>query len=271
MNMSRVAVPFLLFFAVGDAFSQVTPPPATFSLTAQAGSALGGPASTFAPTYISSTPGTLSSNGLNAFGNGTTTLTLSDFPNPSILITGTEGGPSGVIRTLASMAYYLYVFGPTANQPVPISVTGQIVTNVTAFNTGGNDLTAGASFEVGSRELGFAECNHISGCGVVPIATQIDVLSAVEAGSIFNPEPTGIFLGASLAGVTQPDGATGRSFIDPIFTIDPTFAAANPGYSLELSAGIGNMIAPVPEPGTYPLMLAGFALLAFMARRKKNE
>ena len=33
----------------------------------------------------------------------------------------------------------------------------------------------------------------------------------------------------------------------------------------------GVALAPVPEPETYAMMLAGFGLMGFMARRRKNE
>jgi len=60
---------------------------------------------------------------------------------------------------------------------------------------------------------------------------------------------------------------------DPYITIDPTFLAANPGATLELSSGI-EQVAPgsssggttppgtMPEPGTLALMALGLPLLA---------
>jgi hypothetical protein len=50
-------------------------------------------------------------------------------------------------------------------------------------------------------------------------------------------------------------------YVDPVFTIDPTFLQQNPGYSLEFSDGIGNS-PDAPEPGTCAMMLAGFSGLA---------
>jgi hypothetical protein len=58
--------------------------------------------------------------------------------------------------------------------------------------------------------------------------------------------------------------ATGSAFADPIVQIDPTFLAANPGYSLEFSSGL---ISAAPEPGSVGLTLIGLGMLALMRKR----
>ena len=62
------------------------------------------------------------------------------------------------------------------------------------------------------------------------------------------------------------------SFIDPHLEIDATFLAANPGATLTIESGVGNEIrgvTNVPEPSTYMLLLAGLAIVAASAPRRR--
>jgi hypothetical protein len=54
------------------------------------------------------------------------------------------------------------------------------------------------------------------------------------------------------AGLSTPLGGTVSAYVDPTFTIDPSFAQASE-YTLEFS--------PVPEPASLPLMGLGVAAL----------
>jgi hypothetical protein len=62
--------------------------------------------------------------------------------------------------------------------------------------------------------------------------------------------------------------------VDPYIFIDPVWLADHPGYSVVVSAGIGNAapsVAAIPEPQTFAMMLAGLGLLGFVTRRRKNK
>ena len=65
-------------------------------------------------------------------------------------------------------------------------------------------------------------------------------------------------------------GGTFQAMIDPFIEIDPTFNISGQ-YSLAFSPGVGNSIAPVPEPDAYAMLLAGLGLLGAVARRRKQE
>jgi hypothetical protein len=64
-------------------------------------------------------------------------------------------------------------------------------------------------------------------------------------------------------GVGTPSGkassGTANSFLDAYIQIDPTWAQANPGYTLVMDSTIG--VSPVPMPGSSRMMLAGLACL----------
>ena len=52
--------------------------------------------------------------------------------------------------------------------------------------------------------------------------------------------------------------------VDPMITIDPTFLANNPGYSLVFSSNI-KLSSSIPEPSTWAMLLLGFTSLALLA------
>ena len=64
-------------------------------------------------------------------------------------------------------------------------------------------------------------------------------------------------------GVSTPSGlpssGTANSFLDAYIQIDPTWAQSHPGYTLVMDSTIG--VSPVPEPGSYWMLLAGLACL----------
>ncbi|MBR0688627.1 PEP-CTERM sorting domain-containing protein [Bradyrhizobium manausense] len=57
---------------------------------------------------------------------------------------------------------------------------------------------------------------------------------------------------------------TATAMIDPMFT-------APPGYTIEISPGIGNSISAVPEPSTWAMMILGFLGVGFMGWRHKSK
>jgi hypothetical protein len=67
-----------------------------------------------------------------------------------------------------------------------------------------------------------------------------------------------------LANVVGGPTFTATASVDPFLIIPP-------GYQLELSPGILNGIAPIPEPSTWALMLVGFAGLGFVGCRGRRK
>ena len=275
-----LALPLLVllsFFSDRPFAGTVVVPPAVYRLNAQAG---GG---SDTPLFTSDVPGTLQSSGSSSLGSGSTTVTVGAFPSPFIDITGTiargPDAPDGGVQSFASIFYYFQAVAPMncdsmveqcGNVVVPIDIVGLITTSESGSGT---DLLASASFQAVSNNLNeritaFAACNFVSGCGTIPVTGVLNVLSA--NGSIYDPSASILNLTASVLGVTQPDGGTAHAFVDPILTIDPIFAANNPGYTLVFSEGIGNNpISPVPEPSSFVLMLSGIGAMGYVARRRQ--
>jgi hypothetical protein len=56
--------------------------------------------------------------------------------------------------------------------------------------------------------------------------------------------------------------------VDPTISIDPTWLASNPGYTLEFSS---NLTAAVPEPSAWAMMLLGFAGPGFAGWRRSER
>jgi hypothetical protein len=71
---------------------------------------------------------------------------------------------------------------------------------------------------------------------------------------------------------TSPDqSSAATAYADPYIVIDPTWLAANPGYSLSFSPGIVNAGpgSAAPEPASWALMLSGFGLVGGAMRRRQ--
>jgi hypothetical protein len=68
------------------------------------------------------------------------------------------------------------------------------------------------------------------------------------------------------------DASVGVSFGSATAWVDPFFDVPD-GYSIEFSRGIGNapLVAAVPEPSTWAMMILGFAGLAFAANRRRSS
>jgi hypothetical protein len=61
------------------------------------------------------------------------------------------------------------------------------------------------------------------------------------------------------------------AFIDPHLEINENFLIANPGAMLTIAPGVGNeILAAVPEPHEYALMLAGLATIMLAVRRRRS-
>jgi len=81
------------------------------------------------------------------------------------------------------------------------------------------------------------------------------------------------FLQISVGGSVQgaAPGTLGQfdGMLDPIVSIDPTFARASE-FTLYVSPDAYGNVATVPEPETYFLLLAGLAVVGAVARQRRR-
>lgn len=108
-------------------------------------------------------------------------------------------------------------------------------------------------------------------CGVLQefsFDINLASFSAVEAGDIGRLQLSALARLGSNAEYT----ASAFAWVDPMFEINPTWAAAHPGASLVLGPGASNSFAPlpaVPEPASLGLMSLGVVALLWHRRRAK--
>ena len=222
-----------------------------------------------------------SSYALNNYPNPAYSFTeiASVKPTPEPILTVLDAGISifpnnSSTGATASSDYYFTIDGP-ADLEVPVLVQARIISSFTA-DTATADWALSGSVEVGVGEstadgqIGLNICSFGSVCGLSQISANPAVLDRVVDFS--SNGLTEVEMQAGIIEGSNPgDQYSGSLTVDPLFTIDPTFLAANPGYSLSFSAGVGDSLASgIPEPATWAMMLLGIgsAGLTMRSRRK---
>jgi hypothetical protein len=204
----------------------------------------------------------------DSLGNTTTCTTacslgsasINVLSDPAVLLraqTFAGGGFSG------SYTYYLQVTGGNDGDVVPIHVAGALAAFATGDGLDGFIDTAGADLEfLGIRIL--LGVDDINGSSLrICQAVCTDSTATGWAGTVNTTGLSGTVFGItlSLSGSAQ-DGFASAS-ADPHVYIDPVFLAANPGYGLIFSPGVGNELAgsQAPEPSTFVLIGFGIYLV----------
>ena len=221
---------------------------------------------------------------------------------------GREGNLSRA-QVDAFITYDLAILGPVAGVAVPVLFSGSTAASFanagdpsgwvnragTQIQLRGPDNATTSSFHTVGPQVGTAADIYYSNTQTIVRASW----GQLASGPVSYSEYSASFLfGATLHTVTalppvgtqtltiseevfgadksaNPDRGTyslasTTAFVDPYVYIDPTWLAANPGYSVFVDPGVGNgpLVTPVPEPSSFALMLAGMAAIGTMVRRR---
>lgn len=173
----------------------------------------------------------------------------------------------------ALSTYYFEVVGPA---DISVPVIAQSTIDVTAspgsdLSLGGYVLMTGASGS-GLFDMCPTPEGYISNCYIDEIPSSSLKFNQTIDFAANAPVEVDMAAGA-LFSYLSPTTESAQVTVDPMFTIDPTFLAANPGYLLDFSSGVGNLPVPgVPEPNTWAEMVLGVGVvggsLRFMRRNK---
>ena len=237
--------------------------------------------------------------------NASFTISNQPTPSLSLFATGNNGDGSSLFfaasgLATASYAYTFTVAGPSLGVAVPVifrgNTSGTILASGSAprfYNEAGTRLVAdapniGATFHDLGTVGTLPNILSCGGTGLNPNCLNVGWGSKSSAsvpsdntysasylyGATLNSGDTGsitidaIARGGLTGALTGSGFTTGTStaFIDPFIFIDPTFLAANPGYFIQVEAGVGNT-APVPLPAALWLISPALLGLGFKHRR----
>jgi MYXO-CTERM domain-containing protein len=165
---------------------------------------------------------------------------------------------------------WVQVNGPTTGIVVPLDVTYSMTLSTAV--SGGAYALAGARFTYDSDPNYTYSPIDISTGGYTDGSTS-------SGGTIAFNETTGTAFptGFSVVETLYYAGGQASGVIDPVYSIDPSFASVDPNYltdySLSFSPNIQNAgpASSVPEAGSLPILAVGLAGLLMLTRFRRSR
>lgn len=167
------------------------------------------------------------------------------------------------------LSYDWSIVGPADNAItlIPVGYYGFYASSVVSGTSGINYVSSyvGGVGGVTPPSYNCSATNGTSGCGAFEYAGTLQTSRSAS---------NSITLSVTASASAPFDGSFGTGSVNasvtgPMLFIDPVWSAAHPGYSI-LTTGAGNA-APVPEPGSTALMLAGMLGLAGWTGRGRRS
>ena len=174
--------------------------------------------------------------------------------------------------TAQQMVYIAALNGPSEDDPntSPGLGTATVTIDFDALTMRVQESFSGLLYDV--------TASHIHCCTDVPRAGAVGVATTVPT---FTDFPSGVTSGTydhtfdmTLASSYNPSFVTANGGVDGAFSalvagLDAGTAYANIHTSLFPLGEIRGFLAPIPEPETYGMMLAGLAMISVLARRRR--
>ena len=195
-------------------------------------------------------------------------VAISNSPVASITASYATGGDDGLASGF--MRYFFAITGPAqyTNTMLMVNLTGSISLSASAGDTG--QANALASFQLTTGANSPTASLEIDRGGEV-MGSQSSLATTLHASTYASGGGGSITLRAEA--VARKGSAF--AFVDPILSIDPSFASIDPNYltdfSITLSPDVQNGISAVPEPSTWAMMILGFCGVGFLAYRRKSK
>jgi len=169
---------------------------------------------------------------------------------------------------VADATYSFQVTGGNVGDTVPLLISTTLETLSTesdsAHSSGFAELNINTS-AVGFRTLAVV-CTDGS-CGTSATSFIGTLSTFARSGAI--GDFINLHVQSAASGTNRPFNEFASAFADPFIYIDPAFPNAAL-YSIVVSPGVGNAVAPVPEPGVLYLIGTALGALVLLRRRRAH-
>ena len=207
-----------------------------------------------------------SNNGAIATFSATNDNIFFDFTGISGLAAALTGDQAAKLTMSSTTTAPVTLFGGFFDvQSLNKSSTISIIRNTKFAAINGNFYDNLLTITFNAASIGYASLFGVSGANSLAFSASNGSVTFTSDFLNFSQSSTND-LGLALTGLSNAVGITG-SFLSPFLADATGTFSSDPGAT----AILAHTTAPVPEPETYAMMLAGLALVGFVSRRKISK